>query len=194
MQNVDKLVIGEKLPYGNLTEIYGNTAGSMEVRGDDWLEFIAFMPNVTPQEIEAFKQKDIGVVYYGNSSNGKNVIYLETGIGVFECFFNPNIYTDDRMDGFLKCNNTMLFMMLVDSSSMTIKAIRYIPVTNKVADKIKSMWQSAIDCNISRDEYDSWLNKEIMPVNPAVHLRVAKDIGKLKGGLTPESSVFIGNL
>lgn len=193
MQNINKLVIGDKLPYNIPPELWNSIAGSLEVHGDDWLELNAFMPGVTPVEVEAFKTANIKIKYYGNTSNGKTVIYLETGVGVYECFFNPNIYSDNRMKGFMGCDNMMLFMLLIDSRDMTIKAIRYIPVVNRIADKLKSMWQSAIDCKISKEEYDSWVNEEIMPVNPAVHFEVAKDIGKLKGGLAPENAVFFGN-
>lgn len=194
MQNIDKLVVGQKLPYDIPQGIMNNTVGTLEVRDRDWLEFNCFMPNITPREVNAFRDENITVKYFGNSSNGKNVIYFDTGIGTFECFFNPNLYTDDRMSDFLKCENLMLFSMLVDSKTMTIKAIRYIPVVNRIADKIKSIWKDSMECGITKEEYNDWVDKEIIPVNPAVHFAVAKDIGKLRGGLSPENAVFFGSV
>lgn len=194
MQKVDKLIIGQRHPHV-APGIEFQCVGTMEVRDDDWLQAQAYMPMIMSAEIEAFKKVDIKVSYYGNSSNGKNAIYFKTGVGVFEYTFNPNLYKDDRMQGFIKSDKpTILFMELIDSATMVLKAIRVVEMPDRVIHSIKGMWKAAMDTQITEDEYNQWVDQEVSNKPMEVLLKNTRSIGVIRGGATPEGTVFLGEL
>ena len=152
----------------------------------------AFLPNITQREVEAFKSEPIRLKYFGNTSNGKNVLYFKTGVGLFENLFNPNLYTDERMEEFMTGDGVTLFTVLVDSVDMTVKAIRHMTLSKRITDKLKDIWQSTMNSKITREEYNDWVDNEITPINPALHFSMGWDIGVIRGGLVNEQAVFFG--
>ena len=115
-----KIAINEKLTLiENLEKMKGYEGSLMEMHEGSELSIIIMMPNIKEKEVKDLKNKKIKVKVLENKNMLVTYINFSGTPLIFELPFNPEKYSDNRIDNFEKSainNNVSLSGNLVPCS------------------------------------------------------------------------------
>jgi len=140
-----KIEVGEKLTLFNEIDKFKNRSGGLlEMTEDGDLVFTLFLPNITEEEVETIGSNNMKFKLL--EKNNMIIIYLKF-IGtplIFEFFFNPEKYSDDRVKKYINRDKGLLLnLFAVDSKKdMIVENIRVFNLPYSLENKFKEFWQN----------------------------------------------------
>ena len=140
-----KIEVGEKLTLFSEIDKFKNRSGSLlEMTEDGDLVFTLFLPNMTEEEIEIIgsntmefrflEEKDMVIIY---------LRFIGTPL-IFEFFFDPEKYSDDRVQKYINRDKGLLLnLFAVDSKKdMIVENIRIFNLPYDLEKELKKSWQN----------------------------------------------------
>jgi hypothetical protein len=140
-----KIEVGEKLTLFNEIDKFKNRSGGLlEMTEDGDPVFTLFLPNITEEEIEIIGSNNMKFKLL--EENNMIIIYLKF-VGtplIFEFFFNPDKYSDNRMQKYINQDKGLLLnLFAVDSKkNMIVENIRIFNLPYSLEEKLKESWQT----------------------------------------------------
>lgn len=159
---------------------------------DNGLYLYCGIPNVTSQEIATFNEGKFEFNYFGGSDSGLSLILLKAGRVSGELPFNVNLYPDNRFETF-KREGTQIVAQLFDSNTFEIKAIRVLPMNDKLRKSFADLWQATADNQVSQFEYDNWLFNEVYARDVEYTFKNSRQLGYVKYGYSTEKLILMAN-
>jgi len=145
MGNMLRIEVGEKLTLFKGIERFKNRSGGLlEMTKDGDLVFTLFLPEITDDEVDVIGNNNMKFKLL--EENGMIIIYLRfvgTSL-IFEFFFNPNKYSDDRVQKYINQEKGLLLnLFAIDSrKDMIVENIRIFNLPYSLEDKLKESWQA----------------------------------------------------
>lgn len=140
-----KVEVGEKLTFFNDIDKFKNRSGGLlEMTEEGEPVFALFLPNMSEEEVEIVGSKKMK--FYFLEENNMIIIYLKF-VGtplIFEFFFNPNKYDDDRVQKYIETDKGLLLnLFAVDSKKdMIVENIRVFNLPYQMEEELKKYWQA----------------------------------------------------
>ena len=184
--NTTIISVGKPLPNAPL-QLQNMDTTTFELMGDDMFHYSIYLPRPTQHEIEIFEKNPIDVRCY--SSKGKNALYFHLGKLLSEIIFNPNLYEDNRIVTALNKKNFRFYMTLIDSTAMTVKAIRVVKLDENVTAELKQVWIDFMNTGTTHREYLDWVQSFIYKHKKENLYKKARKLGTIYGGLLTENLV-----
>ena len=117
---------------------------------------ISYCPRPTQEEIKNIKTGSIEFRYYCNTEKGYYILLVKTGTWVNEFLFNPNLYTDNRVQEYINNKGNLYHIFLVDSLSITIAGMRTIGLTEGIRDKLYKICNHMLNEKVDQGKYTEW--------------------------------------
>ncbi len=165
---IEILAIGKKAPkpYWDVTR-KNRTESILEQSRDGHWMMICYMPDLTENEIEAYRKNKITSRYIANSTNlvvialfGVEVKDRDTLL-VFEIVFDPCLYPEDewkqRQEAYYRDN--IINFLLIDSSNGIIKAMRSFNMPIKLREIWLKSWNRSYLIENYSEIYKNWKNR-----------------------------------
>jgi len=140
-----RIEVGEKLTLFNEIDKFKNRSGGLlEMTEDGDPVFTLFLPEITDDEIDIIGSNNMKFKLL--EENGMIIIYLRF-IGtslIFEFFFDPNKYSDNRVQKYINQDKGLLVnLFAVDSrKDMIVENIRIFNLSYSLEEKLKESWQA----------------------------------------------------
>ena len=150
-----------------------------------------FASKITEKELENIKIRKINVTSISDEDSGSSVLIINIKGWLTELPFNANIYHDDRVTKYLSGGNSIC-IIVIDTYNYIVKAIRIVTLNRPLRDRISSLWNSAIEKNVSKDDYINWYNSEVISKNVDANYAKSNKLGYIKGGYTVASYIDAG--
>ena len=139
--------------------------------GTLWL--CCFLPNVVAREEEDFRNKRLSFYSY-DIDECISTISVRGAIS-FDQIMEP-VYPDNRID-LIRENKTMV-MVLVDSATDIIKAIRTVCLPQKACDVIVNNAHKIVENHITKDEVEKAFVKKVCSRSPGQIKKMSRYLGK----------------
>ena len=154
--------------------------------------FIYFgLPNISASDIMQFENGKFEFSYCGQSNSGLTAILLKNGRDVAELAFNVNLYPDNRFEEFKTAEGTFIYVQLYDCNTYEVKAIRVLPLNEKLKAQFVTLWQATNDNCISQTDYDQWLDNFVFSRSVDFNYKNSRQLGYIKYGYATQELTFV---
>ena len=172
-------------------EMHNNRIGfnysSLNVAEDGTLLLYCFFSNVLTSEEEAFRNKKLSFYSY-DVDECISTISVRGAIS-FDQILEP-IYPDNRID-LIRENKTMV-MVLVDSATDIIKAVKTVWLPEKVCDVIVNNAHKIVENHITTDEVAKAFLNKVCTRSPGQIKKLSKYIGKEVNSVLTRVLCYVG--
>ncbi len=156
------LSVGEKLDLGGLEQnlVSSSDGAVFELMGlSGGFMLIISLDKPTDEEIEKVRKNNIKIGFL-NDDNYLLPMFQVSEDLTFETFFDPNVYLNKVNNPLqiLKKSN-MMVTMLVDSSNLEIKTIKYSSLPTDAYDELIETSEIALNMPEYSESYNKWTNK-----------------------------------
>lgn len=189
--SANKISVGEKYPLPLPKDLPIN-GGIFEILESGVCLQLMKVSSPSDQEMDQFNRDPINIKVYGDLKNGKNVFYVGTNLAVVENQFNPKLYKDARMENVLSTDMNMVIFIVLDENE-TVKAIKFYHASekNRAWDRLKRVWARTMESGLTKEEYISWCQKEILPYRMNDLLDKSTYFGKMSVSINIENFCFL---
>lgn len=140
---------------------YLNRNGAvMEITNEGGYLLTVFLQNMTFQEKLALKNGRIEFKIIEDRDTGFLLTLVDFGkyTMTFEIVFDPTLYKDNRRNVEIFDKSNTINIIGVESTTNTIKTLRYISIPNKLLARWKKAWTKMLTVENCNTKYMQWIN------------------------------------